>query len=64
MKKYIRVYDGAFMCHTSNCCPVVEYDPKSKEVIVFDPAKPKNGKFVTTVEEWNDLLTNAKKIKV
>jgi len=57
-----RIYDGALMCHTSNCCPVVDYDTGKNTVVVHDPSKPENGSFTMTVDEWNMLIRSAKKI--
>lgn len=57
-----RIYDGALLCHTSNCCPVADYDEATQSVSIHDPAKPENGTFVMTKEEWNTLVENGQKI--
>lgn len=49
-----RIYDGSLLCHTANCCPVVEV--KGDVVKVFDPAKPEDGIFQTSVSNWNKLI--------
>lgn len=59
-----RIYDGALMCHTSNCCPVADHDEDAGTVTVHDPTKPENGRFVMTVNEWNILIQNGKEIDV
>jgi hypothetical protein len=61
-KKVVRVYDGSKFCKGSHC-PVVDHIIKRGKVIIYDPDKPKNGRFVTTVREYNLLLVNAKLIK-
>lgn len=53
------VYDGALLCHTANCCPIVEYDEARGTVTIRDPHKPENGAFTMTKEEYNTLLANA-----
>jgi hypothetical protein len=61
---YDRVYDGALMCGTAGCgcgCPVVDRADDGN-LVIWDPAKPENGKFILTVEEFNLLLQNAKPI--
>jgi hypothetical protein len=55
----IRIYDGSKRCHTQQCCPVAELDTATKQVTVHDPAKPENGSFVMTADEWNTLLQHA-----
>lgn len=57
-----RIYDGALLCHTSNCCPVVDHDNNRNVVIIHDPSKPENGSFTMTTEEWNLLVKNAKEV--
>lgn len=52
------IYNGAFLCHTSNCCPVAELDDKGI-VTLHDPSKPQNGNFKMTVDEWNQLISTA-----
>ncbi len=63
-KQSIRIYDGANHC-SCGCgeCPVVDYLPKQGMVKVSDPAKPENGTFMMTVDEYNTLLKNATEIK-
>jgi hypothetical protein len=63
MEAFSRVYDGTLMCHTSNCCPVVDHDQSTGLVIIHDPAKPENGKFTMTKNEWNTLVRNAQPIE-
>lgn len=57
-----RIYNGALLCHTSNCCPVVDHDEEHKTVTIHDPSKPENGSFTMTTEEWNLLAKNAKEV--
>lgn len=57
-----RIYDGAKLCHTSQCCPVIDFDDTSNMVTVHDPAKPENGSFTMTREEYNLLIANAQKV--
>lgn len=66
--KKIRIYNGVNFCPDScGCgspnCPVVDFLPTENSVEISDPAKPENGKFKMTVEEYNILLQNAKKIQ-
>ncbi len=56
------VYDGAKFCHNSSSCPVVKYDKKAGIVTLSDSAKPQNGQYTMTVEEYNTLLKNANKV--
>lgn len=58
-----RIYNGANFCPDCDDCPVIDLTSNGKMVIISDPAKPKNGKFKMTVDEYNILLSNAKKIK-
>lgn len=58
-----RIYDGALFCASCSCgCPVVEHDPVSGVVTVFDPAKPENGLYRMSKDEYNALIQNAKPI--
>lgn len=57
-----RIYDGAKFCGKDDCCPVVEHDDETNTVTLSDPAKPENGAFKMTTEEYNTLLANAKPI--
>lgn len=59
MLKSQRIYDGSNFCHTDNCCPVVDHHAQDNTVTIHDPAKPENGSFKMTVEEYNTLLKNA-----
>ena len=56
------IYNGALLCHTANCCPVVEHDEEKGTVTISDPSKLENGSFTMTTEEWNLLAVNAKPI--
>lgn len=58
-EKIIKIYDGSNYCGIG-ACPIVEYFPNKKSVKVSDPKKPRNGKFTMSVEEYNNLLKNAK----
>jgi hypothetical protein len=62
-KNTIRIYNGAAFCPSCSSCPVVEYSPDKKVVIISDPAKPKSGRFTMSVEEYNTLVKNAKPIE-
>lgn len=57
-----RIYNGASFCESGSCCPVVDYNKDSKTVTISDPAKPKMGRFVMSIEEYNALIKNAKTI--
>lgn len=61
MKTQIQLYNGANFCHDSSSCPVVMHDKNAATVTLSDPAKPQNGQYTMTVEEYNALLENAKK---
>ncbi len=50
------LYDGSLMCHTANCCPVVTVDKDSGVVEIHDPHKPEDGKFRTSIENWNKMI--------
>lgn len=63
MNKIIRVYDGSMFCPDCNDCPVVDFAPTEKTVTISDSAKPENGKFTMTLDEYNILVRNAKEIK-
>jgi hypothetical protein len=54
-----KIYDGSQFCGNSDCCPVAELDHENQTVTLHDPAKPENGRFRMTVEEYNTLLKNA-----
>jgi len=43
-------------------CPIVEHSTDSGLIKISDPAKPHNGQFTMTVEEFNTLIANAKKV--
>lgn len=58
----VRVYDGALWCAKCDKCPVVDYDPQSKKVLIHDPHKPESGRMTMTVEEYNALIANAQPI--
>lgn len=58
-----RVYNGAAFCANCANCPVVDYHSEKGVVVVHDPAKPEQGAFTMTVEEYNALLKNAKPIQ-
>lgn len=57
------LYDGRALCHENGCCPLVESLPNGR-VRVYDPAKPENGSFTCTAEEYNLLLAHAKRAEV
>lgn len=62
----LRIYDGAFFCGKGGCdcgCPVIELNKETNMVEIYDPAKPENGKTQMTIEEYNALIENAKKIE-
>lgn len=62
----LRIYDGAFFCGKVGCscdCPVIELNAETNMVEIYDPAKPENGKTQMTIEEYNALIENAKKIE-
>ncbi|MBD3250859.1 hypothetical protein GF380_00045 [Candidatus Uhrbacteria bacterium] len=57
------VYNGALYC--SPCCsncPEAKYDPIKGTVTIADPAKPQNGSFTMSTQEWNALVTHGKPI--
>lgn len=61
----LRIYDGAFFCDPCcDKCPVVELNRETNMVEIYDPAKPENGKTQMTIEEYNALIENAKKIEI
>lgn len=60
-KEFAKIYDGAMFCDDGHC-PIVEHSQKSGLIKISDPAKPQNGQFTMTVEEFNTLLANAKKV--
>ncbi len=62
MKTRVQLYSGANFCHNSSSCPVVVYDKKAGAITISDPAKPQNGQYTMTVEEYNTLLENAKRV--
>jgi|GEM_PF-1487599 len=55
------LYNGADDCHTNNCCPIIEQQSDGM-VLVYDPAKPENGRFSMTIEELRAMLDQAEKI--
>ena len=57
------LYDGRALCHEQGCCPLVESLPGGR-VRVYDPAKPENGAFTCTTEEYNNILAHAKRAEV
>ncbi|MCL6096602.1 MAG: hypothetical protein M1444_02910 [Patescibacteria group bacterium] len=61
-KTHVELYNGANFCHGKSSCPVVVYDKKAATIRLNDPAKPENGQYTMTVEEYNTLLENAKKV--
>lgn len=65
MSKLQKIYNGKLYCDDDGCdcgCPVVEYDEERKVVFIYDPDRPKNGKYQMTPKEYNDLLQNAKPV--
>ncbi|MDO8574809.1 MAG: hypothetical protein Q7R61_00830 [bacterium] len=59
-EKFIKIYDSKDYCFGGLGCPIVEYLPSKKLIKISDPKKPGNGKFTMSVEEYNNLLKNAK----
>jgi hypothetical protein len=62
MAQTLRIYNGVDFCHDKDCCPVVDFDKQSNKVMIHDPAKPENGRFSMTIEEFNTLLENAQPV--
>lgn len=55
------LYNGANFCGDCGCgCPVIYLDEKNKMIVINDPAKPENGEYKMTVDEYNTLLKNAR----
>lgn len=61
MKTQIELYNGANFCHGSSGCPVIIHNKRAGTITLSDSAKPQNGQYTMTVEEYNTLLENAKK---
>lgn len=61
--KFERIYDGVAFCQDGGCCPVVDHYSHDGQVILHDPAKPENGSFTMTVEEYNAFLQNTSVVK-
>ncbi|MFM7088197.1 MAG: hypothetical protein ACKOW9_01540 [Candidatus Paceibacterota bacterium] len=58
----IELYDGAKFCDCGcGQCPVVEFDQANNEIKIYDPAKPERGTFRMSKDEYNTLLSNAKR---
>lgn len=55
------LYDGAKLCHSSNCCPVIEQQEDGR-VVVHDPAKPESGRFTMSVDELRSMLGQSPEI--
>lgn len=54
------LYNGADDCHTNSCCPIIELQSDGA-VVIYDPAKPENGRFIMTKDELRALLEGAPK---
>lgn len=52
------LYNGANMCHSKDCCPVIEQQSDGT-IVVHDPAKPESGRFTMTADELRDMLGKA-----
>ena len=61
-EKFIKIYDGKKYCAVGPC-PIIEFSPDKKIVRMSDPEKPQNGQFTMGVEEYNNLIKNAKTIQ-
>ena len=61
--KGVIIYNGAEMCCKKDCCPIITHDKKAGTITIKDPAKPENGSFSMSVEEYNLIVRNAKPIK-
>lgn len=55
------LYNGADMCHSKDCCPVIEQNPDGT-IIVHDPAKPESGRFTMSADELRSMLTQSSEI--
>jgi hypothetical protein len=55
------LYNGANMCHSKDCCPVIEQQPDGT-IIVHDPAKPESGWFTMSTDELRSMLAKSPEI--
>jgi hypothetical protein len=52
------LYNGANMCHSKDCCPIIERQADGT-IVVHDPAKPESGRFTMTTDELRAMLGKA-----